>query len=184
MPTGKPQLRECGDDDERMRIEAAQRDPGRFADLYEEHFARVYAFIVRRVRDRDDAQDLTSEVFHQALRNLPRYEWRGIPFSAWLLKIASNAITDHARRATREVPVLDLDPPGAGALDEVESSARLFRLVDGLPADQRRVILLRFAEQASIADVSRQLGKSEGAIKQLQFRGLQNLRIRMAKGNA
>ncbi|HUA33330.1 MAG TPA: RNA polymerase sigma factor [Candidatus Binataceae bacterium] len=184
MPNGKPQLCARVDDDERLRIEAAQLDRGRFAELYEEYFARVYAFIVRRVRDRDDAQDLTSEVFHHALRNLSRFEWRGVPFSAWLYKIAANAIADHMRKATRETPAPDLDPPGAGALDEVESRARLFRLVDQLPADQRRVIILRFAEQISIADVARQLGKSEGAIKQLQFRGLKNLRIRMASINA
>src|SRR5439155_24540692 len=63
--------------DERLLVEAAQSDPARFADLYEAHFETVYAFIVRRVRDRDTAEDLTSEVFHKALANLREYEWRG-----------------------------------------------------------------------------------------------------------
>lgn len=184
MATLKPQRKIHDDESERLLIEAAQIDSAQFADLYEDNFARVYAFVVRRVRDRDVAQDLTAEVFHQALRNLPRFEWRGIPFAAWLFKIAINAINDHARRAAREIPVLDLDPASEGSLDDVESRARLFKLVDSLPADQRRVIILRFAEQVSIAEVARQLGKSEGAIKQLQFRGLQNLRVRMGRTNA
>src|SRR6266550_3545624 len=75
---------------ERLLIEAAQRDPSRFAELYEDNFERVYAFIARRVRDRDEAEDLTSEVFHQALANLARFEWRGVPFAAWLFRIAAN----------------------------------------------------------------------------------------------
>ena len=84
---------------ERLLIEAAQRDRSRFAELYEDNFERVYAFIARRVRDRDEAEDLTSEVFHQALANLARFEWRGVPFAAWLFRIAANAIIiRHVRR--------------------------------------------------------------------------------------
>ena len=70
-------------------------------ELYEENFERVYAFIVRRVRDRDQAQDLTADVFHSALKNLPRFEWRGTPFAAWLFKIAANAIADRGKRAAQ-----------------------------------------------------------------------------------
>src|SRR5947199_4338636 len=86
---------------ERLLIEAAQRDRSRFAELYEDNFERVYAFIARRVRDRDEAEDLTSEVFHQALANLARFEWR-VPFAAWLFRIAANAIVDRAKRAAKE----------------------------------------------------------------------------------
>jgi RNA polymerase sigma-70 factor, ECF subfamily len=74
--------------EDRPLIEAAQRDPGRFADLYERNFARVYAYIARRVDNRQEAQDLTAEVFHRALANLGRFEWRGVPFAAWLFKLA------------------------------------------------------------------------------------------------
>src|SRR5467141_854635 len=87
---------------ERLLIEAAQRDRTRFAELYEDNFERVYAFIARRVRDRDEAEDLTSEVFHQALANLARFEWRGVPFAAWLFRIAANLISDRWQRAGRE----------------------------------------------------------------------------------
>jgi RNA polymerase sigma-70 factor, ECF subfamily len=97
--------------DEQLLIEAAQRDPSRFAELYEANFEKVYAFIVRRVRDRDVAQDLTAEVFHQALANLGRFEWRGLPFVAWLYRIAANAIADRWKREGKEVPAEDLEEP-------------------------------------------------------------------------
>jgi RNA polymerase sigma-70 factor (ECF subfamily) len=87
---------------ERRLVEAAQKDPGRFGELYENNFERVYAYIARRVGNREEAQDLTAEVFHQALANLARYEWRGLPFAAWLLRIASNAIADSWKSKARE----------------------------------------------------------------------------------
>ena len=90
----------------KLLVEAAQHDPARFAELYEYHFARVYAYIVRRVRDRAETEDLTSEVFHHALANLQRFEWRGIPFAAWLYRIAANLISDRWQRLGRE-PLAD-----------------------------------------------------------------------------
>jgi RNA polymerase sigma-70 factor (ECF subfamily) len=169
---------------ERLLIEAAQKDPSRFAELYEQHFERVYAFIARRVDHRAEAEDLTSEVFHQAFANIGRFEWRGAPFAAWLFRIARNAIIDRAKRAAREAeipPILDV--PAESGLDEIEDRARLFRLVDGLPVDQRRVIEMRFAEEKSIREIAHALGRSEGAVKQLQFRALQNLRTRAGDTN-
>src|SRR5580693_5351602 len=163
--------------DERLLVAAAQKDPARFGELYELHFERVYAFVARRVGDRDAAEDLTSDVFHRALANLKRFEWRGVPFGAWLLRIAVNAIVDRAKRQGREIAVDD--PPELSTrpgLGRVEDRARLFRLVDELPRDQRQVVVMRFAEQKSIKEIAGQLGRSEGAVKQLQFRGLENLR--------
>ncbi len=87
--------------DERLVIEAAQRDPARFAELYEDNFERVYAFVARRVYVRADAEDLTAEVFQQALAKLSGFEWRGVPFAAWLYRIAANAIADRWKRAAR-----------------------------------------------------------------------------------
>src|SRR5437867_10432874 len=79
-------------DDERQLIEAAQKDPRRFGELYERNFERVYAFIVRRVLDRHDAEDVTAEVFQHALANLHKFEWRGVPFAVWLFRIAADAL--------------------------------------------------------------------------------------------
>ena len=165
--------------DERALVEAAQRDPGRFAELYEGNFERVYAFVLRRVRDREEAEDVTSDVFHRALANLGRFEWRGVPFAAWLLRIAANAIADRSLRAARDREVPEPEPREEPSLEEIEHRARLFRLVDRLPVDQRRVILKRFGEQKTIREIAQELARSEGAVKQLQLRGLQTLRARL-----
>ena len=163
---------------ERRLVEAAQKDPRRFAELYENNFARVYAYVARRVRNREEAQDLTAEVFQQALANLGRFEWRGLPFSAWLMRIASNAIADRWKLVAREH---GNPTPGEAVSknispEEIEQRARLFRLVETLPDDQRRVIEMRFAQEKSINEIARELGRTDGAIKQLQFRGLESLR--------
>ena len=83
--------------DEQRLVEAAQKDPSRFAELYENNFEQVYAFVASRIYDRDVAQDVTAEVFHHALANLGKFEWRGVPFSAWLFRIAANAIHSTGR---------------------------------------------------------------------------------------
>jgi RNA polymerase sigma-70 factor (ECF subfamily) len=182
MARGEPVLKVHGTEpDERLLIEAAQRNPRCFAELYEANFERVYAFIVRRVGDRATAQDLTSDVFHRALANLAHFEWRGAPFVAWLFRIAANAVADHAQRAARERALPDPDDPEEISPEEIQHRARLFRLVDDLPPDQRRVVTMRFAQQKSIREIARDLGRSEGAVKQLQFRGLETLRTRMSE---
>ena len=84
---------------ERSLIAAARSDPSRFAELYENYFERVYAYVLRRVASRQEAEDVTSDVFHQALANIGKFEWRGAPFSAWLLQIAANATTDKWRKS-------------------------------------------------------------------------------------
>jgi RNA polymerase sigma-70 factor, ECF subfamily len=164
---------------ERSLIAAARSDPSRFAELYENHFERVYAYVLRRVASRQEAEDVTSDVFHQALANIGKFEWRGAPFSAWLLRIAANATADKWRKRAREQ-----GNPGKEASEEFdfESSAeqaRLFHLVKELPAEQRLVIQMRFAEEKSIREIAQAIGKTEGAVKQLQFRGIQNLRQMM-----
>jgi len=175
-------LSQVTESDERLLIEAAQIDPSRFAELYEKNFHRVYAYIARRVRDRAETQDLTAHVFHQALANLGKFKWKGSPFAAWLYRIASNAIADQAKRKMRESSEQanpSAESSSAVDLEEVERRARLFSAVDTLPEDQRRVIVMRFADEKSIREIADELGRSEGAVKQLQFRGLENLRNRL-----
>jgi RNA polymerase sigma-70 factor, ECF subfamily len=180
--------------EERRLVEAAQRDPARFADVYEKYFESVYAYVARRVRNRAEAEDLTAEVFRKALANLPRFKWRGAPFAAWLYRIASNMIADRGKRVGREAGVaanqsepsltVGLAPrSGSSAaqsqqaeLEESERRVSLFRSVDELPEDQRRVLVMRFAEEKSIREIANAIGRSEGAVKQLQFRALENLR--------
>src|SRR5437867_1733689 len=145
------------DADERLQVGAAQKDPSKFGELYEQHFERIYAFVVRRVHDRAAAEDVTAEVFHKALAALNGFQFRGAPFGAWLMRIAANAIADRSRRAMREVSVAEHSPepqvePDADASDR---RADLFRLVNDLAADQRLVIVERFVEQRSIREIAR-----------------------------
>jgi RNA polymerase sigma-70 factor, ECF subfamily len=168
-------------DDERALIAAAQADPARFGELYDRYVGRVYGFVSRRVGNRAEAEDITSAVFEQALVSLPAFEWRGAPFAAWLIRIAANALTDHWRRTAREgEPRAEM--PDAGEMETIERRAILFQLVERLPELQRRVIELRFGEEKSIREIAGSLERSEGAVKQLQLRALDNLRKGMRHG--
>jgi RNA polymerase sigma-70 factor (ECF subfamily) len=172
--------------DECLLVEAAKTDPAKFDALYEMHFERVYAFVASRVRDRATAEDLSSEVFHKALAHLHDYEWRGVPFAAWLLRIAANAVIDHGKRSARELTTPDdpPEPPTKNELRVVEDRARLFQLVGHLPEAQRQVVHQRFVEQRSIREIAERLGKTEGAIKQLQLRALERLRAQLEGSHA
>lgn len=172
-------------DDELLLIEAARKDPARFGDIYERYFDRVYAYVARRVGNRDTAEDLTADVFHRALANIGKYESRGVPFGAWLYRIAANAIADKWKHTAKESgnPAPEEIDLSKSDCDATEHRAQLFQSVRTLPSDQRRVIQMRFAEEKSIRDIAQSLQKSEGAIKQLQFRALQNLRDRMSGAN-
>ena len=173
--------------DERLLVEAAQKDPARFGELYELNFERVYAYVLRRVGNRTETEDVTADVFHHALANLKRFEWRGIPFAAWLFRIAANLIADRWQRTGREVEddaALESAQVSPAEIEEVERRATLFRLVDTLPPEQQRVVLLRFVQEKSIKEVAREIRKTEGAVKQLQFRALSSLRTRMEGADA
>jgi RNA polymerase sigma-70 factor, ECF subfamily len=166
--------------DMRALVDQARRDPSKFGELYEMYFELVYAYIVRRVRDRDTAEDLTSEVFHKALANLGNFEWRGAPFGAWLIRIAANSVADHLKRDARDHAQGSAKEPNTEPdMRALEHRAQLFRLVNDLPDDQRRVIYGRFVDERSIREMAQELGRSEGAIKQLQLRAVENLRARM-----
>ena len=205
MPGGKLadiRLESEREAEKRRLVEAAQQDRARFVEVYEEYFELVYAYVARRTRSRDDAEDMTAEVFRKALENLSRFKWTGAPFGAWLLRIASNLIADRAKRAAREAASSarvskDFDTPSATVelpadsqpalrqaqhtdLEDAESRAHLFRLVDSLSGDQRSVVVMRFAEERSIREIADALGRSEGAVKQLQFRALENLRKKIS----
>ena len=110
-------------------------------------------------------------------------EWRGLPFAAWLLGIASRVVADHWKRSGRETsnPATELEPAVPA---EIEQSTMLFQLVDRLPEAQFRVIHMRFVEQKSIREIAQELGRSEGAVKQLQLRAIESLRVQMEDDHA
>jgi RNA polymerase sigma-70 factor (ECF subfamily) len=164
---------------ERRLIEASQKDPRSFDKLYERYFYRVYAFALARTGDASMAEDVTSETFRQAFQNLARFQWRGVPFSAWLFRIAANNVSDMRKHgpgqtALQDLPEDPVDP--ADELAQIEERVQLYEFVDRLPADQRRVIVLRFAQEKRVSEIAAAMGKSEGAVKQLQFRALRSLR--------
>lgn len=168
------------EDDEKLLIEAAQRERYHFADLYEQNFDRVYGFIARRVSTREQAEDLTAEVFHQALASIGSFRWQGAPFIAWLYGIAANVLSAYWQKVGRSPAFADEDWE-QGSTDEIEHRVMLAEIVESLSPDQRTVIIRRFIEQRSIREIAQELCRSEGAIKQLQLRALENLRDKIGK---
>ena len=148
------------DADERLLVEAAQRDPARFGDLYDRHFERVYAFVVRRVPNRDAAEDVTADVFHRALAGLRTYEWRGVPFAAWLLRIAVNVSLNWKRNRRATEP---WDDEQTTALADSPETIVLLRMqvseaLEGLPPHHRAVLLLREMEGWTVEEIGGAMG--------------------------
>jgi RNA polymerase sigma-70 factor (ECF subfamily) len=172
---------------ERRLIEASKHEAPHFARLYERYFDRVYAFALTRTGDRTAAEDVTAETFRLAFQNLARYEWRGVPFSAWLFRIAANAASDLRRRQARESALGERPDEATDGWDvrfiEAEERGRLFELVRRLPRPQRDVIVMRFGEEKSIKQIAQAVGRSDGAVKKLQARALRALRAWLEEPN-
>jgi RNA polymerase sigma-70 factor (ECF subfamily) len=157
-------------------------DRAAFAELYDSYVDSVYRYLVYRVREASDAEDLCSEVFTRAFANIHRYRWQGKSFLAWLYTIARNAVTDRRRR---ERPTVDLDTAfglaedGPTAHDRAVHGEQVVALrgaVKHLTSEQQQVLSLRFESNLSSRQVADLLGKNEGAIRALQFRALGRLR--------
>jgi len=164
-------------------IERARNgDVAAFGEIYDTHVDSVYRYLLYRVREPSDAEDLTSEVFTRAFANIHRYRWQGKSFLAWLYTIARNAVTDRRRR---DRPTVELDnayglaAEGPTAHDRAvlgEEVDALRGAVKYLTGEQQEVLVLRFIENMSSREVATILGKNEGAIRALQFRALGRLR--------
>ncbi len=175
--------------DEPALVERAKTDSDAFALLYERHMRSVFAFALSKVRDVSNAEDVTSQTFLKALRGLPRYEHRGVPFRSWLLRIAANVVVDMGRVAHADVP-LQRKPEGSEQDEEIqiaderaeqdiaawEQAEAFSRLIADLTAEQRAVVQLRFVDGLQIAGIAAQMSRSEGSVKMLLMRALQNLR--------
>jgi len=161
---------------------AKDGDTAAIAQLYEEHAPRLYRYFLPRVGGRSQqAEDLTEEVFVRVLERIERYEDRGLPFGAWLFRIAHNLLIDNQRRQPRQ-PLLTLEEceelrGGAErSLDQALDQHELARTMVYLTADQRSVIELRFIQGMSIIETAAAMGKTEESVKKLQARGLQALK--------
>jgi RNA polymerase sigma-70 factor, ECF subfamily len=180
--------------DDPALIEAAKQSPDAFGVLYERYVRTVFAFCYSKLHDGHAAEDLTSQTFLQALRALPRYQDRGVPIRSWLFRIAANLITDRMRAQRPEQP-LSTPPPGfddAAAFEPAdprseaditdwEQADNFNSLIAALSPEQRTVVRLRFVEGLPLAEIAAQVGRSEGAVKMLLMRALQNLRRRLGE---
>jgi RNA polymerase sigma-70 factor (ECF subfamily) len=161
-------------------------EPELFGTLYDRYCDPIYRFVHRRLNDREAAEDVTAEVFIKALKALDSYRPAIAPFSAWLYRIAANAVTDHlrARRVTLSLdvaadPVDRADPVEEQAINRVEA-ARVWAAVDLLTEAQRTAVLLRLGQDLPIAAIAARLDRSEGAVKLLLNRGLAAVRGHLA----
>ena len=178
-------------EEESLVRRARQRDPVALTQLYEENFDKISRYIVLKIGDRTEAEDMTQQVFLNAVKSISSYKYKGMPFSSWLYRIAHNQIVDYLRKKTRR-PFVPLDESiDSGGGDDPEDTAvrkmqieELSEATKQLTKAQQEVISLRFAGEQSIAEVAKTMGKSIGAIKALQHSAIVALRKVMATGTA
>jgi RNA polymerase sigma-70 factor, ECF subfamily len=175
--------------EEATLVERARTDPDAFAGLYDRYVQRVYRYAYARLGSHPDAEDLTAQTFHRALERLEQYQWRGMPFGAWLFRIAHNLVVDRRRSGSPPVsldslsengydPAAPFEPPDGALLGREEGDAA-WAAVAILPPMQRRAVTLRFARDLSHAEVGVIIGRSETATKQLIYRAMKTLREKM-----
>ncbi len=161
---------------------AQQRETEAFAQLYENYFDKIYRYVVFKIGNRTEAEDLTQQVFLNALQSISSFKWKGRPFSAWLFRIAHNQIVDYLRKKTRQATtpldkstvISDSNPQLA--IERKLDIEQLLLATKRLTKAQREVISLRFAGELPIAEVAKVMDKSEGAVKALQHSAIVALR--------
>lgn len=172
-------------------IARARENPETFGELYQRYVQRIYNYHYRHTSNRADAEDLTSRTFYKALRNLNRYqEQKGATFQSWLFRIAHNLVVNWYRDASRHpaVAVDALEPLATEngnphrAAEQAEQQAWLLAQIDKLPEERKTLLILKFVECMTNAEIGEILGKTEGAIKALYFRTLANLRETVTVG--
>jgi len=160
---------------------AQKHDQEAFAQLYEEHFDRIYRYITLRIGNEAEAEDLTQQVFLNALQSISSFKWKGVPFSAWLFRIAHNQVVDYLRRKKHTAVPLgeslaSRDDNSQLVVEHKLDIERLLSATKKLTQAQREVISLRFTSELSIAQVAEVMGKSQGAVKALQHSAIVALR--------
>ena len=186
-----PSYQAVAPDLERATVDRARTgDQQALADLYDWYMPRVYKYVVARVGNPAEAEDLTEEVFLKMLGAISGFRWREVPFSSWIFRIAHNCIATHYRRsaqrggATSELSedMVDERPDLALAVEERITIEEVRRASALLPDAQREVIALRFAVGLSIAETAKALGKREGNIKALQHKAVAKLQKMLVPG--
>ncbi|MBE2225330.1 MAG: sigma-70 family RNA polymerase sigma factor [Anaerolineae bacterium] len=172
------------DPEESELIERAKTDGDAFGLLYERYYTRIYNYVYYRTGNSDDAEDLTARIFERAMNHIGRYEDKGLPFSAWLYRIAHNLVANfHRDRSRRRIIALDdiaqwhvgeEDPEFATQI--IEDKDVLLQAIRRLPADRQELLILKFVERLPNSEIGDVMGRSEGAIKSLYHRTLLSLR--------
>ena len=170
--------------DESLLIDQAKSDPGAFGLLYENYLQKIYNYVYYRTGNHHDAEDLTAKTFQRAMKHISRYEQRGVPFSAWLYRIAHNVVANwHRDQSRRKVVALDelvlyqrWQQSPEGLVEENEEKRELLKAIRRLPADRQQLLILKFVEGMSNEATGQIMGRSEGAIKSLYHRTLLALR--------
>ncbi|MBH27970.1 MAG: RNA polymerase subunit sigma-24 [Chloroflexi bacterium] len=170
--------------DDAILVENAQRNPEEFGVIYERYVHKIYTYIYYRTGNVHDAEDLTTTVFMQAMNHLPRYTNRGLPFSAWLYRIAHNLVSnwyrDQKRREDANIESKKLTSNPKDNPDSVtvtnEETEMLLEAIRSLPADRQELLILKFVERLSNKEIGKMMRRSEGAIKSLYHRTLITLR--------
>ena len=168
-------------DEESLVRRAQHRDQEAFAQLYEEHFDKIYRYVTFKIGNETEAEDMTQQVFLNALKSISSFKWKGIPFSAWLFRIAHNQVVDYLRSKKRTTVPLDEslvsnDNNPQLLTEQKLDIEQLILATEKLTEAQREVISLRFAGELSIAQVAKAMGKSQGAVKALQHSAIVALR--------
>jgi len=171
-------------EEESLVRRAQHRDQEAFAQLYEEHFDKIYRYVTLKIGNATEAEDMTQQVFLNALQSISSFKWRGIPFSAWLFRIAHNQVVDYFRSKKRTAVPLDESLASnnnnpQSIVDQKLDIEQLLLATKGLTDAQREVISLRFAGELSIVQVAKAMGKSQGAVKALQHSAIVALRKRL-----
>ncbi len=170
-------------------VTLAKENKDAFGELYERYVDKIYRYIYYRVGNSEDAEDLTSRVFFRAMAHVEHYEDRGLPFQAWLYRIAHNLVANHHRDKERR-KVIPLDEYIANQLFssdpehktvEKQESERLKAVVHQLPEERQQLLLLKFVHHLSNAEIGEIMGKTEGAIKSLYHRTLLVLRDQLTE---
>jgi RNA polymerase sigma-70 factor (ECF subfamily) len=165
-------------------IARAKEDPEAFSLLYERYVNNIYSYIYYRTGNHHDAEDLVSRTFYRALKHFPRYVDRGAPFSAYLYRIAHNIVANfHRDRSRRQVvplnemmlSALKREQP-AIAFEEGDARETLLGAIRRLPEDRKELLVLKFVDQLTNAEIAKIMGRTEGAIKSLYHRTLVALR--------
>jgi len=168
-------------DEESLVRRAQHHDQEAFAQLYEEHFDKIYRYVTFKIGNKTEAEDMTQQVFLNALQSISSFKWKGIPFSAWLFRIAHNQVVDYLRSKKRTTVPLDEslvsnDNNPQLLTEQKLDIEQLILATEKLTEAQRDVISLRFAGELSIAQVAKAMGKSQGAVKALQHSAIVALR--------